>query len=149
MADQRINVEQFNTQFAQISGGTYTQELPTLEAGNTYRLRNFEYTGFTTTTVIKDVNITKDEYPMDDLGFPKAPPNTISKKYFCVPSCRIDIIKITIAIKTMAIVNRLYQYPWIDEKIPNAIPSFQIRVIFKNFEENSSISDEFLLKLIT
>jgi len=76
LADQRINVNQFNTQFAQISGGTYTQELPTLEAGNTYRLRNVEYTGFTTTTVIKDVNITKDEYPMDDLGFPKAPPNT-------------------------------------------------------------------------
>ena len=47
------------------------------------------------------------------------------------------------------IVNRLYQYPWIAEKIPNAIPSFQTRVIFKNFEENSSISDEFLLKLIT
>ena len=60
--------------------------------------------------------------------FPKAPPNNISKKYFCVPSCRIDIIKITIAIKTMAIVNRLYQYPWIDEKIPNIVLTDKLKI---------------------
>jgi hypothetical protein len=80
LADQRINVRQFNTQFAQISGGTYTQELPTLEAGYTYKIRSIEYTGFTTTTVIQDVNITEDEYPMDVFGYPKAPVNT--ENYF-------------------------------------------------------------------
>jgi hypothetical protein len=50
LADQRINVNQFNTQYAQISGGTYTQEhYQHLMAGNTYMLRGVEYTGFTTT----------------------------------------------------------------------------------------------------
>ena len=32
---------------------------------------------------------------------------------------------------------------------PNAIPSFQIKCIFKNFEENISKSKNFLSKLIT
>ena len=49
----------------------------------------------------------------------------------------------------MNIVKKLYKYSLLEAKSPNAIPSFQIRVIFKNFVENNSISEEFLLKLIT
>ena len=36
LADQKINLDQFYTQWAQISGGTYVQELQTYEQGNTF-----------------------------------------------------------------------------------------------------------------
>jgi len=72
LADQKINLSQFDTQYFNISGGTYVQELPTLEQGNTFSIFGVTYTGFTTETVIQDVNITLDEYPMDDEGYPRA-----------------------------------------------------------------------------
>ena len=56
------------------------------------------------------------------------------------------IIIITIPIIT---VIKLYKIFSSNEKSPNAIPSFQIRVIFKYFDENNSVSNETLLKLIT
>ena len=36
LADQKINLSQFDTQFAQISGGTYVQQIQILEAGNIF-----------------------------------------------------------------------------------------------------------------
>lgn len=72
LADQRINLNQFNTQFVTISGGTYVQELPTLEDGNIFFIFGNPYTGFTTQTIIQDANITIDEYPMDEEGYPSA-----------------------------------------------------------------------------
>jgi hypothetical protein len=72
LADQRINLTQFNTQFVSISGGTYVEELPTLEDGNVFSIFGTQYTGFTTQTTIQDVNITIEEYPMDDEGYPRA-----------------------------------------------------------------------------
>ena len=79
-ADQKINLNQFNTQYAYISGGTYLQELPILEPGNLFSIHGHTYTGFTTTSVIKDVSITSDEYPMDENGYPYAPEDT--ENYF-------------------------------------------------------------------
>ena len=76
LADQKININEFNTQYAEISGGTYARELPTLEAGNTFKFKGDTYTGFTTETIIQDVNITKDSYPIDSEGYPSAPINT-------------------------------------------------------------------------
>ena len=80
LADQRINLSQFDTQFAQISGGTYVQQIPILEVGNIFSIFGNTYTGFTTTGDIQDVNITIDEYPMDEYGYPTTPTN--SESYF-------------------------------------------------------------------
>jgi hypothetical protein len=80
LADQRINLSQFDTQFSQISGGTYLQQIPTLEPGNLFSIFGTTYTGFTTTSDIQDVNITIDEYPMDENGYPTTPIN--SESYF-------------------------------------------------------------------
>jgi hypothetical protein len=76
LADQKININNFNTQYAEISGGTYVKELPTLEAGNTFKFKGEIFTGFTTETVIKDVNISRGQYPVDDEGYPSSPINT-------------------------------------------------------------------------
>ena len=76
LADQKINLEQFAYQWAQISGGTYVQNTPSYLPGATYRIRGNTYTAFTTTDTYTDVSITLADYPIDDLGFPKAPLNT-------------------------------------------------------------------------
>jgi hypothetical protein len=76
LADQKINLEQFNYQWAQISGGTYVQNTPSYLPGVTYKIKGKTYTGFTTTNTYTDVSINLADYPIDDLGFPKAPINT-------------------------------------------------------------------------
>lgn len=76
LADQKINLDQFAYQWAKISGGTYVQNTPTYLSGSTYKIRGVTYTAFTTTDTYSDVSITLADYPIDDLGFPKAPLNT-------------------------------------------------------------------------
>jgi hypothetical protein len=80
LADQPINLSEFNTYWASISGGTYIQESPTLEAGNVFSIQGIDYTGFTTTNSVTSVNLFLDEYPMDEEGYPQAPIN--SESYF-------------------------------------------------------------------
>jgi hypothetical protein len=80
LADQRINLTEFERQYAQISGGTYVEETPVLETGNIFSIFGTQYTGFTTSVTITDVNITRDEYPMDIQGYPLSPPD--SESYF-------------------------------------------------------------------
>jgi hypothetical protein len=76
LADQRINLDQFYTQWAQISGGTYVQQTPTYAPGQTYSIQGNIYSAFTTNSTYQDVNITLDDYPIDIFGYPKAPVNT-------------------------------------------------------------------------
>jgi len=76
LADQKINLDQFAYQWAKISGGTYVQNTPTYLPGSTYKIKGVTYTAFTTTDTYSDVSITLADYPIDDLGFPKAPLNT-------------------------------------------------------------------------
>ena len=78
LADQRINMENFRTQFAQISGGTYVQQVPSLLAGDTYKVRGQLFTAFTTTDVYQDVTVDILDYPVDDEGYPQAPVETES-----------------------------------------------------------------------
>jgi|LauGreDrversion4_2_1035121.scaffolds.fasta_scaffold00077_19 hypothetical protein len=80
VADQKINLSQFEQQYVRISGGTYVQELPSLDPANLFKIQGIEYTGFTTTTIIKDANITSDEFPIDDEGYPSAIEN--GENYF-------------------------------------------------------------------
>jgi hypothetical protein len=75
LADSKINMSEFDVQYAKISTGTYLRELPTLEVGNVYTIHGIPYTGFTTTSIIKDVNTTINEYPIDNLGYPSMPAN--------------------------------------------------------------------------
>jgi hypothetical protein len=73
LADQKINMNKFNAEFGSISGGTYVQQLPVLEPTNIFTIFGVQYTGFTTDAIIQDVNISIDEYPIDNSGFPAAP----------------------------------------------------------------------------
>lgn len=74
VADQRINMRQFNTQYTQLSGGTYLQEIPSFDFNDIYTIQGVQYTGFTTSAFTQDVNIAREEYPVDDDGYPSAPP---------------------------------------------------------------------------
>jgi hypothetical protein len=76
LADQRINLDQFYTQWASISGGTYVEDTPTYLPGETYKIKGKVYSGFTSTATYEDVNIKLEDYPIDALGFPAAPLNT-------------------------------------------------------------------------
>jgi hypothetical protein len=78
LADQKINLDQFDNQWAQISGGTYVQDTPTYAVGQTYSIKGQLYTAFTTNSTYTDANITLDDYPIDFEGYPKAPVNTES-----------------------------------------------------------------------
>jgi hypothetical protein len=66
-------MSKFDTQFTQLSGGTYVNEQPALSPGNTFSIRGQIFTAFTTSSTFETVNIRRNDYPVDDLGFPKAP----------------------------------------------------------------------------
>jgi hypothetical protein len=76
LADQKINMEYFNTQYAQISGGTYIQELSVLSEGDLYKIKGQTFTAFTTEDVYESVSISRIDYPVDDEGYPKSPLET-------------------------------------------------------------------------
>jgi hypothetical protein len=76
LTEQRINMSQFYTQYAQISGGTYVTNTPSLDLTDVYTIFGQQYTGFTTTSTFTDVNISREEYPVDEDGFPSTPENT-------------------------------------------------------------------------
>ena len=73
LADQRVNMENFNSQFAQLSGGTFINEQPALSPGNTFSIRGQLFTAYTTSTTFQTVNIRRNDYPVDELGFPQSP----------------------------------------------------------------------------
>ena len=81
VADQRINMRQFGEQYAQITGGTYIENVTQLSAGDTYRLYGQTYTAFTSSTNTFFVDQIIEDYPVDEFGFPRAPIET-SDYYF-------------------------------------------------------------------
>jgi hypothetical protein len=78
LADQKINLEQFDVQFAQISGGTYVNQTPAYTPGSTYKIKGRTFTNFTTISTYEDSNVIRSEYPIDLEGYPKAPQDTES-----------------------------------------------------------------------
>jgi hypothetical protein len=76
LADQRIDLQRFDTQWAQISGGTYVTETPSYIPGATFKIRGKTFTAFTSTSEFESVNVRLSDYPIDIEGYPKAPPNT-------------------------------------------------------------------------
>jgi hypothetical protein len=80
LADQKINLDQFEAQYAQISGGTYVQQTPAYLSNSTYKIKGKLFSAFTTEDTYQDVQIELDDYPIDSQGYPKAPRNT--ENYF-------------------------------------------------------------------
>jgi hypothetical protein len=80
IADQKINIQEFNGQYAQLSGGTYIQQLPTLDTTDIFSIQGQQFTGFTTISVVTDVNVFPEDYPIDDFGYPMMP--AVSDSYF-------------------------------------------------------------------
>ncbi len=81
VADQKINLNQFETQYAQISGGTYVQELPVLDTTDIFSIMGNQYTGFTTTTISENANVVLEDYPIDEYGYPSMPQESESFYY--------------------------------------------------------------------
>jgi hypothetical protein len=78
LADQKINMEQFDVQWAAISGGTYVENTPAYLPGSTYKIKGQVFTAFTSTNTYTDVTTQLDDYPVDFEGYPDAPLNTES-----------------------------------------------------------------------
>ena len=82
VADQRINMSDFDAQYLQISGGTLSTQLPVLETGNVFSIQGVQYTGFTTQTITERVLTGRGDYPVDVLDVlqcPKHQTHTSSK----------------------------------------------------------------------
>jgi hypothetical protein len=73
LADQKINMNQFEERYASISGGTYVDLVPSLDPSNIYKILGVQYTGFTLTPTYESVNTTRVDYPIDNEGYPAMP----------------------------------------------------------------------------
>ena len=73
LADQRINMRQFDQQFAQITGGTYVDVNTSYVPGDTFTILGVPYTGFTSTSDVVIVDEVREDYPVDEFGYPQAP----------------------------------------------------------------------------
>ena len=80
VVDQRINMREFDTQLAQITGGTYVEDITTYNSGVTFSIYGTQYSGFTSNTETFLVTETRDSYPVDAFGYPQAPVDT--ENYF-------------------------------------------------------------------
>jgi len=76
LADGPINIERFNEEYATITGGTKTTETPVLDPNTTFSFEGVTYTGFTTELTITDVDASREDYPVDNQGYPKAMAST-------------------------------------------------------------------------
>lgn len=76
LADQKINMENFDIQYASISGGTYVDRVPSYLDNVTYKVKGVTFTAFTADSVYEAVSITRRNYPVDDYGYPQAPLQT-------------------------------------------------------------------------
>ena len=73
LADQRISLNDFDIQYAKISGGTYSQVTPVLDPTDVYSIMGVQYSGVTQSTELIDINITPQDYPIDQFGYPSMP----------------------------------------------------------------------------
>jgi hypothetical protein len=78
LADQRINMRQFNSQFAQITGGTYEDVSTQFVPGDVFTIFGVPYTGFASSSEILIVDQVREDYPVDEFGYPIAPTETES-----------------------------------------------------------------------
>jgi hypothetical protein len=80
VADQRINMFEFDQQFAEISTGVVLQQIPVLQTNNVFSIQGMQYTGFTTSSTNLTVLATRNDFPVDEFGCPRMP--IPSESYF-------------------------------------------------------------------
>jgi len=91
IAGQKINMSNFDSQYAQISMGTYTEE-DTYYDGSIFRILGNNYSGFSTEDITIDVDVSLEDYPVDRDGYPKAP--TPNENYFFQKGARwFELVK--------------------------------------------------------
>jgi hypothetical protein len=80
VADQRINMQDFDQQYLLLTGGTVTLQTPTLQTNNIFSILGNSVTGFTTSTVTIPVTAVREDYPVDLIGCPQMA--EVSDNYF-------------------------------------------------------------------
>lgn len=73
LAGQRLHMSQFNEQFVQITGGTLVQRTPALDPNDIFSISGVTYTGNTFDETILSVNTVREDYPVDEMGYPVMP----------------------------------------------------------------------------
>ena len=76
VADKKLSYDDFLTKYAQISGGTYVQNIPGYLVGSEYKIQGVTYTAFTTNQTATQSLYTISDYPIDENGFPTTPQQT-------------------------------------------------------------------------
>jgi len=80
VADQKINMVDFEQKYLLISGGTITTTIPILQTNNVFSILGTSVTGFTTQTVTVPVTTIREDYPVDLIGCPKMA--EVTENYF-------------------------------------------------------------------
>ena len=75
LADGPINIDQFNTYWEGISGGSKVTDAVVYDTTNVYQFQGVQYCAFTVNTQIDFVNFYRSDYPFDSEGYPKPPVN--------------------------------------------------------------------------
>ena len=76
MVDSKLNMIQFNLLYDDIADGTYTPINTIYDPSNTFTIQNIQYTGYQQTSVTVNVDVTRNEYPVDNNGYPSMPTPT-------------------------------------------------------------------------
>lgn len=94
IAGQRLNMKEFERKFIDISDGIYVQETPVYETqpSGIYKYNGNVYTAFTTEESFLAVSIDREDFPVDDEGYPKAPEDT-EDFYFQKGSGWFELVK--------------------------------------------------------
>jgi hypothetical protein len=74
IADQKISVDDFYGQYAEFSGGTQYVSQPSYLTTDLFKIQGIQYTGFTTTGVLRQTNLDLIYYPINlNNGYPESP----------------------------------------------------------------------------
>ena len=71
MADGPINLDEFNREYSEITGGTKLDILPVFNPNDTYKIKGVTYTAFTPQSITSFVENVRGDFPMDDEGYPR------------------------------------------------------------------------------
>jgi hypothetical protein len=80
IADQKININEFETKYAKISGGTYYEDIAISDPTDVFTIFGVPFTGYTTSIFTQDVDTILNDYPIDTFGYPSMP--AISEDFF-------------------------------------------------------------------
>jgi hypothetical protein len=73
LADDKIRPDRFEELFFTVTGGTYIPLVPIYDPNNIYRFFGAPYTAYTPSDEVIEVDLLREDFPIDDEGYPKAP----------------------------------------------------------------------------